>query len=163
MPTEELMALAGTAAATLVAAMTTDAWQNVRSRFVSLFSRASADRQAATEFQLDSNAKLLARAPDSSRARQGLAGIWQLELESLLDQYPEAAGDLRALLAQLGRDVAARPQPNLQANVARDGGTVYAVQHGSLIMHDATPARDHSAPLIAETSDADTQDGAARG
>ena len=60
------------------------------------------------------------------------------------------------MLAQLEPDLPARSQHNLQANVARDGGTVFAVQHGSLIMHGTTPTRDHPARSLA-----DTQDGAA--
>jgi hypothetical protein len=131
---EDLVALAGTSARALVAAMTTDAWQSVRSGFARLFGRVAGSRQRI-EVQLDRNAELVAGAPDPDRARLSLAGTWQLELESLLGQHPEAANDLRALLAQIQAELPPELHAWVQTNVAKDGGTVFAVQGGSLVVH----------------------------
>lgn len=137
---EELMALAGTSATTLVAAMTTGAWQSARSGAARLFGRAGESRQSI-EVQLDNSAEMVTQAADPDRVRRGVAGMWQLKLESLLGQDPGAADDLRALMAQVQAELPPELQAWAQTNIARDGGTVFAVQGGNLVVHESsTPA-----------------------
>jgi hypothetical protein len=135
---KELVVLAGTSAATLVAAMTTDAWQSARSAVARVFGRSGELRQSAVEVQLDRHAELVAQAADPDDARLGLVGVWQLELEALLDRHPEAADDLRALLAQIQAEMPPKLQAWVQTNIARDSGTVFAVQGGNLVMYGAS-------------------------
>jgi hypothetical protein len=143
---EELLVLADTSAVTLVAAMTTDAWQAVRSGVGRLFGQLGADRQHGVEAQMDGNAELVARAVDVDRARESLVGLWRLELESLLSQHPEAAASLRELMDTARAALPAAQQSWVQTNVAY-GGTIYAAQGGNVIMHGA------SAPVGSENSD----------
>jgi hypothetical protein len=131
---EELAALAGTSATTLVAAMTTDAWQSVRSGVARLFGRANDSRQKAVESQLDSNAELLAQVDDPERARQNLVGLWQLELERLLSEHPDAASELQALMAQARKQLPPAQQTWIQTIVAR-GGLSFGVQGGNVFFH----------------------------
>jgi hypothetical protein len=133
---DELVALAGTSARALVAAMTTDAWQAARAGFLRLFGRAE-DPPQRVEVLLDSNAALVAQAPDPVGLRQNLAGIWQAEIVSLLGSHPEAAGELGGLLAQVRAELPRTLQSFVQTNVARAGGTVFAVQAGNMVVHDA--------------------------
>lgn len=144
---EELATLAGTSATALVAAMTTDAWHGVRSSVAQVLGRAGESRQRAVEVQLDSSADLVSQASDPDRARLSLAGMWQGELESLLGQHPESADDLRIVLAQIQAKLPPELQAWVQTNIARDGGTVFAVQGGSMVVHGssvlpAVPARN---------------------
>jgi hypothetical protein len=133
---DELVALAGTGARTLVAAMTTDAWHTARAGFLRLFGRAEEPPQRV-EVQLDGNAALVAQAADPVGLRQGLAAIWQAEIESLLRSHPEVADELGALLAEVRAELPRSLQSFVQTNVARDGGTVFAVQGGNMVVHDS--------------------------
>jgi hypothetical protein len=131
---EELAILAGTSAATLVAAMTTDAWQGVRSGVARVFRHAGEARQQAVETQLDRNAELVARADDKDRARQSLVGVWTLELEGLLEQHPGVAPDLRVLMAQ-ARASLPTPQQSWVQTIIAYGGLSVGVQRGNVTVH----------------------------
>jgi hypothetical protein len=131
---EELATLAGTSAVTLVAAMTTDAWDGIRSGVSRLFGRSGEARRQAAEIQLDSNAQLVARAEDKDRVRQNLMGLWTLELEGLLGQHPDAAGDLRALMDG-ARELLPQAQQSWVQTIIAYGGLSVGVQGGTVIMH----------------------------
>jgi hypothetical protein len=131
---EELATLAGTSAVTLVAAMTTDAWGGIRSGIARLFGHAGETRRRAAEIQLDSNAQLVARAGDKDRARQNLVGLWTLELEELLGQYPDVAGDLRSLMDG-ARTALPQAQQSWVMTIIAHGGLGVGVQGGNVIMH----------------------------
>jgi hypothetical protein len=136
---ETLAALAATGATTLVAAMTTDAWQAARSGVARLFGRDGLARQEAIEAQLAGNAALVAQADDAGRVRQSLVALWQLELESLLRQHPDAAEELGALVAHVQAALPPAQQEWVQTNIARDHGKVFAVQGGNIVFHSASP------------------------
>ncbi|MGH3797895.1 MAG: hypothetical protein ACRDSP_23765 [Pseudonocardiaceae bacterium] len=100
--------LAETGSTSLVGAMATDTWQTTRSGVARLFGRGRPARQARIEAQLDDNAALVAQAEDPDEVRQSLVPVWRMELEALLRRHPDAAKELRALLAQEAQpDVAA--------------------------------------------------------
>ncbi|HEX2299338.1 MAG TPA: hypothetical protein VHH34_12640 [Pseudonocardiaceae bacterium] len=132
---EGLAALATAGGTALAAAMATDAWQSTRSAVVRLFGRDSAPRQATIETQLDCNATLVAQAEEPDAARQSLAGVWRLELESLLRRHPEAEDELRALITQIHNALPAAQQTWVQTNIARDQARQNIVQHGTLHVH----------------------------
>jgi LmbE family N-acetylglucosaminyl deacetylase len=138
-PDAVIAALAMTGATTVVAAMATDAWQAARSGTVRLFDRSDASQQADIKAQLDSTADLVRRAPDAGRARQGLVPVWQLRLEELLGQYPEAAAELEDLVRQVRTTLPAAQQHWVQTNVARDNGQVFAALGGNVVVHQAAP------------------------
>ncbi|MGH3907240.1 MAG: hypothetical protein ACRDTE_24145 [Pseudonocardiaceae bacterium] len=135
---EGLAALAGAGGTALVGAMATDAWQVTRAGVARLFGRGGAVRQAAIEAQLDNNAILVDHAADPGEIdeiRQSLAGMWRLELATLLRQHPDAEDELRALVAQIHDALPASQQTWVQTNIARDQATQNIVQHGNLHVH----------------------------
>jgi len=143
---EELATLAGTSAVTLVAAMTTDAWDGIRSGISRLFGHSGEARRHAVEIQLDSNAQLVSQADDKDRARRSLMGLWTLELEKFLSQYPDTAGELRSLMDGARASLPRAQQSWVQTIVAH-GGLSVGVQGGNVIMHgtnwqSAAPAPD---------------------
>ncbi|TVL89342.1 hypothetical protein [Streptomyces sp. SAJ15] len=135
---EELILAGGT---TVVGAMATDSWLAARGGVTRLFRRRGEDGQSAIEAQLDNNAALVARADDAERVRQTLLPLWLLELESLLDQHPDAADELRELVEEIRERLPAAERTWVQNNVAKDGGQVFAVQGGNVIVHQALPGQ----------------------
>lgn len=133
---EELMALAEAAATTLVTSMATDLWQGTRQAAVEVFQRLGRRRRTAVAEQLDRNAALVQAAGRPEEIRQALFGFWSLELAALLSQDPDARGPLtRLAAATTARPDTRRPLIAEQTNTARDGGTVFAVQHGDQRVH----------------------------
>ncbi|MFF7655741.1 hypothetical protein ACFZCY_38965 [Streptomyces sp. NPDC007983] len=133
---EELILAGGT---TVVGAMATDSWIAARGGVARLFRRRGEDQQAAIEAQLDNNAALVARADDAERVRQSLLPVWLLELESLLDQHPDAVDELRELISEVQKRLPETQRAWVQNNVAKDGGQLFAVQGGNVIVHQAPP------------------------
>jgi hypothetical protein len=142
---EELASLAATSATTLVAAMTTDAWQASRTGILRLFGRAGQHRQESAEAQLDRHAQLVAHADDPDQARERLAGTWTLELENLLAEHPEAAAELRLLAMHIQESLPAAQQAWMQM-VTIHSGTGFIVQHGSIVVHGSVSAPDENSP-----------------
>jgi hypothetical protein len=130
----ELAALASTSAATLVAAMTTDAWAGIRSGVARIFGHDGEAQRHAAESQLDRNADLVAQADDKDHARQSLVGVWTLELEGLLSRHPGAAVDLQALMNH-ARASLPQAQQSWVMTVISNGGLSVGVQKGNVIMH----------------------------
>ena len=135
----ELAALASTSAVTLVAAMTTDAWEGVRAGVLRLFARGGEAKRQAAEIQLDSNAELMAGSDDKDRARLSLVSLWTMEMEQFLGSHPAAADDLRALI-EGARAVLPPPQQLWVMTVTSQGGGLsVGVQGGSVVMHGVSP------------------------
>ncbi|QLE70406.1 hypothetical protein FGW37_01195 [Streptomyces rectiverticillatus] len=131
--TDPSAALVLSAATVLVNSMATDAWQATKDLFARVFGRAGDDDGAVIRAQLDRGAAQIARADDRERLeriRQVLVGSWQLELETLLRDHPEAEAELRAALAEIAPQQAG--QSWQQTNIARDHGTTYAAQGGNV-------------------------------
>ena len=139
MVAETLAALATAGATTLVGAMATDAWQTAKTGIARLFGRSGPEQQAAIKAQLGRNATQVEQAEDADRARQRLAASWELELESLLAEDPDAAEELKVLIAQVHAKLPPAQQTWVQTNIARDHGTVFAVQGGNLVIHRTSP------------------------
>ncbi|GAB7033064.1 tetratricopeptide repeat protein [Streptomyces sp. NPDC021749] len=161
----ELAALAGSGASALVQAMATDAWADVRLRVSELFRRAAAD--APSEAAHDSPHEAAhdspheaahdspheaAHAPETAApprpAKEPSTGTapepseettarWQASLRSLLEQHPEAAGELRALCEELADGPAVRPAPRVRNSVTggSQGHLIQADTISSLTVH----------------------------
>ncbi len=95
----DVMALAGLAGNTLVAAAVTDAWEDVRHKIARLFGRGDPDPQA--ERRLDATREVLLELPagDPGHARE--AERWQTRFEDLLADYPAAADELAGLVEEI--------------------------------------------------------------
>ena len=133
---DELAALAGTGATTLVAAMTTSAWEGVRSALGRLFARGGEDVRETAVVQLDRNAELLARASDSERVREGLILLWSAELERLLQESPGAEHELSELI-QATQAALSATRPSFVQSVTAHGGVAIGVQSGNAFIHPA--------------------------
>src|ERR1035441_2874599 len=127
----ETLAMVG--ATTIVAAMATDMWSSARDRTVELFRHHSPDRQA--DIATPDHEDPVARSGEAERAREGLVGPWQLELEDFLTRHPDADKDLSALAAEIRAALPAAQQQWVQHNTARDHGINNAVQHGTQHNH----------------------------
>lgn len=116
----ELAALAGTAGTTLVSLLATDAWHGVSERLPLLWRRARPDREQSVAAELDSSREelLSARAMDDPETEAEVRAEWQGRIRRLLIAHPEVAEDLRALLADVTPDEAARPAPTQQATAS---------------------------------------------
>ena len=130
MTQQDIEVLAMTGAATIVAAMATDAWATARDHAAELFRHRRSERQAQIEAQLDGNAALVAQARDAERARAALIGLWQVELETFLTHYPDSAGEVRTLTKKIQAALPTTQKQWVQNNTAHDHGLVNAVQIG---------------------------------
>jgi hypothetical protein len=147
----ETLAVAGATA--LVGAMATDAWQAARAGFAKLFGRGGQQKRELADRRLDQAAAQVAHADhdNQDRVRGELLAAWQIRLQDLLDEHPDALEELRTLTAQVQAQLPAAQQAWMQHNLARDHGTVYGVQAGDQHIHyHRTPAPPPSHPGAAE-------------
>jgi hypothetical protein len=144
-----LETLAAAGATALIGAMATDAWQAARVGFANLFGRGNRRRQDFTDGRLDQAAAQVAQADhdNQDRVRAELLAAWQVRLQDLLEEHPDAVEELRMLTAQVQAQLPAAQQAWVQHNLARGRGTVYGVQAGDQHIHypgtpdDGPPSR----------------------
>jgi hypothetical protein len=146
---EALLSLASLAGRTVAAAAASDGWEAVKRGLARLFGRGDAARAGVAERRLEQAREELAGVPagELEVARDRVAAAWQTRLLDLLEEHPEIAGELRALVdqsrAQLpagsvsaaGYGVAA----GRDVNVGASGGGVAAVTiHGNVMPGNPT-------------------------
>jgi hypothetical protein len=92
--------LAAAAATGLIAALTTDAWEQVRSAIVGLWRRVHPDRAQTIGDELVEvrQEALAARQQGDADTEKGLEADWQRRLRRLLDADPGAAAELQRVL-----------------------------------------------------------------
>ncbi|MGC5565281.1 hypothetical protein ACPYPG_20930 [Streptomyces sp. FR-108] len=123
----ELAALAAAGATALVQQMVTDGWGNVRDRVVALFSRGGEEEGVRGELE-ESRADLVAaRDAEDEDAAADVQASWRVRLRRTLRDDPEAAAELRSLLAELD------PQPTGSATSAVHNSITGGVQHGTVV------------------------------
>jgi hypothetical protein len=112
---EALLSLASLAGRTVAAAAASDGWEAVKRGLARLFGRGDGARAGVAERRLEQAREELAGVPagELEVARDRVAAAWQTRLLDLLEEHPEIAGELRALVDQAGRNClrAACPQP----------------------------------------------------
>ncbi len=125
----ELMALATSAATTVVTAMATDAWQAVRAGVARLLGRGDGRVEQLALETLDEDAANLSMEP-TSEGRRDLTAAWTARLRDLLRSDPGAAEAQRELIA----DVAASPRTASAAGhgVAAGGDMHIEASHGGV-------------------------------
>ena len=147
------MALAALAGNTVVAAATTDAWEAARRGFARLLGRGDPDRTMVAERRLAETREQLtgAEGADLEQARAALAERWAGRLADLLEEYPDAEADLRALIQEVqaaliasgyGEDDAYGPE-HPETLAARGNLARWTGEAG-----DAAGARDQFAALL---------------
>lgn len=108
----EFTSLARSAGGTVVTLVASDAWRAAREGIVRLWRRFQPDRAETVAAELDVSrddilAVLDAAAADDERTTDEIRAEWQGRFRRLLVAHPEAAGELRRLLAELApRDAA---------------------------------------------------------
>ncbi|MFK4225273.1 hypothetical protein [Streptomyces sp. NPDC019890] len=132
-----LAALAAAGAAGLVSAATTDALQTTRDHFVRLLGRGDPDRSEAAARRLDA-LRQIAQTAGSDRDLSEARHAWRIRLQDLLDEHPDTAEDLQAVIAALP------PPPRAAASYQQHGraegqGTVIMNQHGDQSVHLVRP------------------------
>ncbi|MEC3993847.1 hypothetical protein VSR01_09955 [Actinacidiphila sp. DG2A-62] len=137
----ELAALASSGATTLVGAMVSEAWAQVRDRVAGYFARrggadpdAEPDAEAAAvagELDAARDELTAARQQADAEAAADIEAEWRARLRRVLRSDPEAADRLRALLAEVEPLTAAAAPPAVHNEVHNSitGGT----QHGPVI------------------------------
>lgn len=92
--------LAAAAATGLIAALTTDAWEQARSAIVGLWRRVHPERTQTIGDELAEvrQEALAARRQGDSGTEQGLEADWQRRLRRLLDADPGVAEELQRVL-----------------------------------------------------------------
>lgn len=119
------------AANALIAAMATDAWNEVRASVVSLWRRVHPDRIPAIESELaEVREEIVAsREVGDSGVERELAAEWQRKLWRLITAHQELAADLQVLLADWNRllpaPVPAAGQHIEQTAIVTGDGTAY--------------------------------------
>ncbi|WP_030564612.1 hypothetical protein [Streptomyces aureocirculatus] len=133
----ELAALAAAGATALVQSMVGDGWTAARERVVGFFSRRGAAGAAGGEDaiagELDEAREELVAArdaddPDAAAAAADVQAEWRNQLRRTLRADPEAAAELRALLAELAPADGAEGPGGVVHNSISGG-----VQHGNVI------------------------------
>jgi hypothetical protein len=137
-----LAALAGNA---LVTATVTDAWEDLRGKVTRWFGRGRAD--PVIERRLDATQKRISAAPpdELAQARADEASSWRTRFADLLADYPDAGGELEALVGEIraALPVTARDHSvgaDRDVRISADHGSVAAgVIHGDVTMSAPTP------------------------
>jgi hypothetical protein len=98
---EALATLASTGGTALVTAMVTDGWEGLRGKLARLLGRGDTKAEAVALGRLDeSRAALTVAGQDAGLVEQELAVVWRTRLEDFLEREPEAAHELRSLVAE---------------------------------------------------------------
>ena len=139
----DALALAALASRTVVAAASTDAWETAKRGLAQLLGRGDAGQTELAERRLEQTREQLAEVPaaDAEQAQTQLETTWQTRLLDLLEEHPETAADLQALVEQVqaqlpagalsaaGHGVAAGRDVNITAS---GGGVAAGTIHGNV-------------------------------
>jgi hypothetical protein len=100
---DALLSLASLAGQTVVTAAVTDAWGTAKRGFARLLGRGDPARTELAERRLEQTHDQLTGVPaaDLAQARSQLEATWQTRLLDLLEEHPEVAADLQALVEQV--------------------------------------------------------------
>jgi hypothetical protein len=143
-----MLELAALAAATLVAAMTTSAWEAASTGITKLFTRTDTERQDVIQAQLKGDVDRIESASDPDQTRAVLAGFWETKLGQLLEGHRDAEDELRALIQKVRCELPPAQETWVQNNNAHAGGTVFAAQgnRAQVVAHASTQANPEFAP-----------------
>jgi hypothetical protein len=102
-----LLHLAALAGRTVVDATANDAWEAAKRGVARLLGRDDPRRERATEMRLDQTHERLAglSGPGLEANRDGQADMWEARFADLLDEHPDTADDLRALIYQIQAEI----------------------------------------------------------
>jgi hypothetical protein len=137
--------LAQAGATAIVAAMVTDAWQQMRMSIAAVLGRGAPERVSAEEAELEASREQILQAGDDERdevTRDQLAQ-WRGSLRRLMATDPDAADDLQALVDSLRDELPAEEvgeQARVIQNARADRGST-VVQAGRDVTVDRADHR----------------------
>ena len=146
---DELLPLATLAGRTVVTAAVTDAWEAAKRGFARLLGRGDAERTELAEHRLEQTRERLTSIPaaELDLVQSQLETTWQTRLLDLLEEHPETAAGLRALVEQVqaqlpagvvsaaGHGVAAGRDLSITAS---GGGVAAGAIHGNVTAGNPT-------------------------
>lgn len=140
MLSEALSGLAAAGGTALMGAAATDAWHSVRARFARLLGQGAPPLEQVELERLDRGAADVESAPEHDRdtVRRHLERRWTDRLEVLLEEHPETAAELRALIDEVSAGLPHTTQTWVQNNVAQAGAVQNITQHGDINVGGAT-------------------------
>ncbi|MFJ7203691.1 hypothetical protein ACIQWR_09180 [Streptomyces sp. NPDC098789] len=121
-------ALALVGGTTFTQAMAGQAWQSTRDALARILGRGDADREGRARERLDGTAAEVVRAaeagasdgPDEAAVLARVAGQWETRLQDFLDEYPEARGEVEALIAQVRTELPQERAAHVTQTVSRN-------------------------------------------
>ncbi|MGA5703318.1 hypothetical protein [Peterkaempfera bronchialis] len=128
----ELAALAVSGATTLVGLMAGDAWTSAKARITALLGRGRPGRGDSVADELEESQRELIAARDSGDESSvaDIEAMWRLRIRQLLREEPEAADEVRALIAEASG--ATRPTTTVQNTISGGGFRSQVIQTGAI-------------------------------
>lgn len=128
-----LLALAATGGNAVITAMATDGWESFKGRIAKVFGRGKPELTQAAAARLDQSRAALEglSGADLDRVTAEQQIVWRTRLEDLLEQHPEAADELRALVTEVKT---ASTGAVTQQAVAYDQAQQAVLGHGTQIV-----------------------------
>ncbi|GAB3090323.1 hypothetical protein [Micromonospora schwarzwaldensis] len=139
MVAEWLMGVAGAGGSALVGAVATDVWGVARDGLAKLFGRGGDRRAALAQRWADESALTIEGADDRLAAIEREAQTWQQRLADLLEEFPEAAEDLREWAERVRADLPTAQQSFANTFIARDSSSQYNAPGGNVVVHQYQP------------------------
>lgn len=145
--------LAATAGTALVQAMVNDGWEGLRHKVTSLFGRGQPDPKIEKKLAA-SRAQLAAASPaDLGKLQADLAAEWRTRFGDLLDDHPDVAPDLTALVEELKPIVASASDHSIAVGgdleiKADHSGIAAGIIHGNVTPSPPTPAAPSPGPHL---------------
>lgn len=155
----ELVALATAGATALVQQMVGDGWERARTRVAAFFAARSGGDEQAVGAELEAARDDLVRAEQggdqdaAEEARTEATVEWRARMRRSLLADPEAAAELRRILAELAGPEAAAPQNVTTVNNTMTGGS-----HG-IVLQVGTVNRMHTVHNTGGTGGGTAPDG----
>lgn len=130
----ELDALAQTAAQTLVAAATTDAWGKAKAMIAKLFGRGDPARAEASERRLEETRSWLAAAPQSEilNTRITQVAAWQVRIRDFLEENFDAEPEIQAIVAALTAELRTSPAATIIRGISA-GRNITITSRGGIV------------------------------
>jgi hypothetical protein len=141
----DVAALAALAGNALVTAAVTDAWEDVRNKIARVFGRGRPDPQIEKRFEATRAALEAAGSPaDAGKARADQTASWTARLTVLLEDHPEACGELEELVRAIRGSAAVASDHAVAAGrdvniTASSGGVGAGVIHGKVSVGPTRP------------------------
>jgi hypothetical protein len=139
MVAEWIVPVAAAGASALAGAVATDAWNAARGGLSKLFGRGGGRRAELAGGWADETAAVIEAAEDRPAALEREARTWQQRFADLLEEFPEAAEELREWAERVRSELPTSRQSFVNTFIAQDNSTQYNAPGGTLTVHHHHP------------------------